>query len=175
MLGAGFGDDLGSALSDAFDKAFKDPVGDLIGYHRQGPCNGTVFVGVERFSGTDLDNLVLGPLTYTLYPGTPYPLNTFSPYPGIRFTRTHTDADSHDTEICGHIAETDVTFSIVRLPFISVRTWTGVRFPNAVLSAGLRRLRPQGTSFGVKSLLGSNRDARISRRVSHATGPQALS
>jgi hypothetical protein len=47
--------DLGSALSTAFNEAFADPVGSLIGYKRQGPCNGPVFVGAEPFKIGCLD------------------------------------------------------------------------------------------------------------------------
>lgn len=153
ILGAGFGDDIGSALSEAFNEYFEDPIGELIGYKRQGPCNGPVFVGAERFHGSDLDGLMLAPLSYTLYPGTPYPKNVVSEFPGIRLTFTYTDEASHDTNVCGHIAETDVTFSICRVPFISLRTWVPRRFPYPDLSAGLRRLGPPG-AFSIKSLLG---------------------
>jgi hypothetical protein len=155
IAGFGFGDDIGSAVSEAFNKAFADPVGWFIGYKRQGPCNGPVFVGAERLHGSDLDQLMVAPLTYTLYPDTPYPKNVVSEYPGIRFTPdTYTDAASHDTDICGQIAQTDITFSVSRVPFISLRHWVPVRFPGANLSSGLRKLGPPAASFSVKSLLG---------------------
>ena len=151
---AGFGDQLGSAFSDAFNEIFEDPVGDLIGYERQGPCNGPVFTGAIPFRGTDIDHLGVAPLTYTLYPGTARPNIVTSKYPGIRFARTHTDEASHDTNICGHIAVTDVTFSIFRLPFISLREWLPARFNNPFLNQGLRRLGRPGTVLSIKSLLG---------------------
>jgi hypothetical protein len=154
ILGAGFGDDIGSALSEAFNDYFEDPIGDLIGYKRQGPCNGPVFVGAERFHGSDLDGLAAAPLWYTLYPGTPYPKNVVSEFPGTRLTFTYTDEASHDTNVCGHVAETDVTFSICRVPFISLRTWVPRRFPYPDLGKGLRKLGPPDVSFGIKSLLG---------------------
>ena len=154
VAGFGFGDDIASALSEGFNKAFADPVGEFIGYKRQGPCNGPVFVGAERFQGRDLDQLMVAPLTYTLYPDTPYPKNVTSEYPGIRFTHTYTDAASHDTSICGKIAVTDITFSVLRVPSVSLRHWVPVRFPGAYLSAGLRKLGPPAASFSVKSLLG---------------------
>ncbi len=154
FLGAGVGDDLASLLSDAFSEAFENPVGELIGYKRQGPCNGPVFVGADPFKGSDLDGLILGPLTYTLYPDTPYPKNVTSPYPGIRFTQRQTDEASHDSDICGHFAETLITYSVSRLPFISLRKWVPERFPSAVVSKGLRKIGPPGASFSVKSRLG---------------------
>jgi hypothetical protein len=154
VAGAGFGDDLGSAFSNAFDKAFKDPVGELIGYQRQGPCNGPVFAGVVPFRGSDLDNLAVAPLTYNYFPGTPYPETRTSEYPGIRFTNNYTDASTHDTNVCGAVAETDVTFSVCRLPYISVKTWTPRRFSNPSLDTGLRKLGRPDTTISVKSLLG---------------------
>jgi hypothetical protein len=155
FAGAGFGDDLGSAFSREFDKAFKDPVGELIGYQQQGPCNGPVFAGVVPFRGSDLDNLVVAPLTYNYFPGTPYPETRTSEYPGIRFTNHYTDASTHDTTVCGAaVAETDVTFSVCRLAYISVKTWTPRRFLSPSLDTGLRKLGKPNTTISVKSLLG---------------------
>jgi len=65
----------------------------------------------------------------------------FSSTQGATFTRSHTDETTHDSSICGHIAETDVNFSIARLPFLSVRSMAffvfGVR-SNPELKDGLR-------------------------------------
>jgi hypothetical protein len=130
VAGAGLGEALGSAFSEAFDKAFSDPVGDLIGYKRQGPCNGNVFAAAVPFRGSDLDHLAMSPLTYTYFPGTQYPETRTSEFPGIRFTHSYTDQATHDTSVCGGIAETDVTFSVCRLPYISVTTWAHRRFPS---------------------------------------------
>ncbi len=146
LLGYGVLDDIAGAFSQAFDRAFKDPVGGLIGYQQQGPCNGPVFAGQRQFRGSDLDHLALGPPAFTLYPGTAYP--------GTRFTETYTDAANHNTDICGHPAETDVTFAVFRVPFISVKTWARVRFPGAFLNLGLGKLVPPRPSLSVKSLLG---------------------
>lgn len=154
IAGAGLGEALGSAFSSAFDRAFEDPVGDLIGYHRQGPCNGPVFAGAVPFRGSDLDNLAVGPLTYDYFPGTPYPETRISVFPGTRFTNSYTDAATHDTGVCGTVAETDVTFSVCRLPYISVKTWAPRRFPDASLRTGIRKLGKLNTTISVKSLLG---------------------
>jgi hypothetical protein len=89
VAGAGLGEALGSAFSEAFDKAFSDPVGDLIGYKRQGPCNGNVFAAAVPFRGSDLDHLAMSPLTYTYFPGTQYPETRTSEFPGIRFTHSY--------------------------------------------------------------------------------------
>ena len=46
FLGAGLlGDDIGSALSEAFNESFEDPIEELIGYKRQGPYNGPCLRG----------------------------------------------------------------------------------------------------------------------------------
>jgi hypothetical protein len=154
IAGAGLGEALGSLFSKAFDEAFSDPVGDLIGYKRQGPCNGNVFADAVRFSGSDLDHLAVAPLTYTYFPGTPYPETRTSEFPGIRFTRSYTDQATHDTNVCGAIAETDVTFSVCRLPYVSVTTWAHRRFQNQSLKNGLRRFGTPNTTISIKSLLG---------------------
>jgi hypothetical protein len=154
VAGAGLGEALGSAFSEGFDEAFSDPVGDLIGYKRQGPCNGPVFADAVPSRGSDLDRLAVGPLTYNYFPGTPYPETRTSEFPGIRFTRGYTDAATHDTDVCGAVAETDVTFSVCRVPYISVTTWAHRRFPGQSLRSGLRRLGKPDTTVSIKSLLG---------------------
>ncbi len=154
IAGVGLGGTLGSAFSSAFDSAFKDPVGDLIGYHRQGPCNGPVFAGIVSFRGSDLDRLAMDVLTYTYFSGTPYPETRTSMFPGVRFAKSYTDAATHDTGVCGAVAQTDVTFSVCRLPYISVKTWAPRRFSNPSLETGLRKFGKPNTTISVKSLLG---------------------
>ena len=130
------------------------PLGDLIGYQRQGPCNGPVFADAVPFHGSDLDHLPVEPLSYTYFPGTPYPETRTSEFPGMRLTRYCTDQATHDTDVCGAIAETDVTFSVCRLPYISVTTWAHRRFPSQSLRTGLRKLGKANTTISIKSLLG---------------------
>jgi len=154
VAGAGLGEALGSAFSEAFDDAFDDPVGALIGYKQQGPCNGAVFADVVPFRGTELDGLAVSPLTYRYYEGTPYPETRTSDFPGIRLTRSYTDAASHDTKTCGAIAETEVTFSVCRLPYVSVTFWAHRRFQAQSLKGGLRKLGKPYTTISIKSLLG---------------------
>jgi hypothetical protein len=126
--------------------AIGDPVRKFLGFAPQGPCNGPVFSDAVQFSGSGLDNLNMVPLGQQQ--ATP-PLPSYST---ISFTRTYTDEATHDPNICGHIAETDVTFSVLRVSFISVawsmtdRGW----FP----SGGLRQHGQPGTTISVKSLFG---------------------
>ena len=143
FLGAGIGEELGEAFSDAFKEIFEDPVGDLIGYSRQGPCNGPVFSDAKRFSGAELDNLPVGPLASDTYA---------YPNPGFRYTNHYTDEATHDTDVCGHVAETDVTFSLFRLPYVSVKNLMNRRFPDYYPS--LRNARPTAPAFSLKRALG---------------------
>ncbi len=156
VAGAGLGEGLGGLFSDTFDKAFEDPVGELIGYRQLGPCNGPVFSGVMPFRGSKLDSMAVGPLTYVYYPGTPYPETRTTPFPGARFTITGlTDQATHDTNICGELAVTDVTFSVSRVPYISLDYWFKIKFQGVNVATGLRQAAPPGTAtISIKSLLG---------------------
>jgi hypothetical protein len=125
--------------------AIGDPVGKFLGFKAQGPCNGPVFSDAVAFSGSALDNLPM------VQPTTPKGV------PAISFTRTHTDEATHDKDKCGDIAETDITFSVFRLPFISVRELLGRRFPSTFptqFGPGIRQHGQTGTPIGLKSLLG---------------------
>ncbi len=142
VLGAGIGEELGNAFSEAFKEIFEDPIGDLIGYSRQGPCNGPVFSDARRFTGAELDNLNVGPLASG---------SGFYSFPGVRFTNHYTDEATHDSSVCGHVAETDVTFSLLRLPYVSVKDLMSRRFEGR---SSLRSIRPTESAFSVKQALG---------------------
>lgn len=142
VLGAGIGEELGNAFSEAFKEIFEDPVGDLIGYSRQGPCNGPVFSDARRFSAVELDNLNVGPLASG---------SGSYRFPGVRFTNHYTDAATHDSSICGDIAETDVTFSLFRLPYVSVKDLMRRRFGGR---SSLRSIRETESAFSLKRALG---------------------
>jgi hypothetical protein len=152
VAGVGLGVELGELFSDAFNELIADPVGDLLDWHANGPCNGLVFSDAVRFSGRELDDLAMGPLTHTLNPRTSYAQTANYGCPGIRFTKRYTDAASHNTDICGHVAETDVTFSLFRLPYVSVKNLMGRRFPD--YHSSLRSVRPPGSAFSLKRVLG---------------------
>lgn len=136
-------------VGEAIDKALSalgDPIAAALGFEPQGPCNGTVFSDAVQFTGSDLDRRAW----VASVPGSPAE---------NRFTRSYTDAATHDTEICGEIALTDVTFSVRRWPFVSVKVWVQERFHrphhhDVALSKGLRQLGKPGTTISIKSLLG---------------------
>jgi hypothetical protein len=153
IAGLEFGSDLASGISEAFDQAFKDPVGDLIGYSRQGPCDGPVFSGVVSFGRNELDqyHYLPPPAHYTL----PAP-----PLSYASFTNSYTDAATHDSKVCGSEAETDVTFSVFKVSFVSVRSSLqqdrfGYHFNYPTrFGPGLRQYGTPRTVFSLKSLLG---------------------
>ncbi|MGH8639775.1 MAG: hypothetical protein ACREUZ_21825, partial [Burkholderiales bacterium] len=154
LAGAGLGEELGNLFSKAFNELFENPVGDLIGYERQGPCNGVVFADALRSSGGDLDLLPVQPLAYIDAPRTKDAETISYDSPGVRVTRHNTDEATHDSEVCGHFAETDVTFVILRAPYVSVRDVMKRRFPARVWSDPIRGAHQRSGDFSLKTLLG---------------------
>jgi hypothetical protein len=129
-----------AALVDAFDN-IKDPVKTIIGFKAQGPCNGPVFSDAVPFAGSGLDNLAMLP------PPTP------QGDPFLSFTQTHTDEATHDNNVCGHFAETSVTFLVFRRASVSVRQLMAQRFPGS--GPGFRQhAKPGAATISLKSLLG---------------------
>jgi hypothetical protein len=124
-----------SALS-----AIGDPVGKFLGFKPQGPCNGPVFSDAVEFSGSGLDNLALSsPSAGAL--------------PSLAFTQTHDDTPTHNTSICGAVAETNITFSVIRQATVSTMTLLAEKFPRRN-GAGLRQLagKPEFTLFTLLGL-----------------------
>lgn len=119
--------------------AIGDPVGKFLGITPQGPCNGPVFSDAVQFSGSGLDNLGLSS-------------PSAGGLPSLAFTQTHDDAPTHDTSICGPIAETNITFSVIRQAVISTMTLLEKRFPTRT-GAGLRDLAGN-SEFTLFTLLG---------------------
>jgi hypothetical protein len=144
----GVGGLLGSAIGAVFG-LISDPVGTILGFRPQGPCNGVVFAEGRDFTGAGLDNTPMQPLSQVADLDTPLPPK----WPGISLTSdVLTDAATHDTAKCGHVAETTITMSVFRLPFISVRSLVGSRFPHG-LGKGLRQVGSPG-NVSLKSRLG---------------------
>jgi hypothetical protein len=132
------GGPLGSVIGGILG-AITDPVGTLLGFEPPVRCDGLVFSDAVQFSGAGLDNLAMGAIAGEARPG-------------IRFTRNHTDAATHDSK-CGEVARTDIVFSVFRVPSVSVRSLLASRF-NASASAGLRHLAGPAGTISVKALLG---------------------
>ena len=140
---------IGAGVSEALG-LLTDPIGEFLGL-TGGPspdCNGLVFSDTLQFVGSGLANLPFkhptGLSSYTTLPDA----TTFES------TRSYTDEATHDSDKCGHIAETDVTFSVLKIPHISVKYYLKALFPGKHLSGGLKQLVPSGTNISVLSLLG---------------------
>ena len=114
---------------------FADPVGTLLGYKPPGPCNGTVFAGKKSFTGASLT-------ATTVTPGTTRSWGREVRSWYCDLTETLTDATTHDTDVCGGIAETEITIRITRLEHWSLQMWT-----DQSLTQGLRPQHPAGGSL----------------------------
>jgi hypothetical protein len=129
-----------SAVTAAIGNA--DLIGTLLGYHQPVPCNGTVFSDAVTFVETELEDLNFGPPA-----GYPHRLperdhrHIHKPQPQWPIY----DEAGHPSS-CGHIAETDVTFSVIRIPSASARFYF-LHIDERNLANGVRRLNPPGGSF----------------------------
>ncbi|EEW26859.1 hypothetical protein [Rhodobacter ferrooxidans] len=139
------GGPIGAALGFALGSV-TDPVAKFLGWEPRGPCNGLVLADSVAFSGAALGRLGFGPVTVH---------NSFNSLPNateFSMTKDYTDAANHDTEICGEVARTEMTFSVLALaPPISTAFYAKRRKSPVGSLAGLR---PGGDPVGVKSLLG---------------------
>jgi hypothetical protein len=129
--------------------ALGDPVGWALGYSPQGPCNGPVFADAVSFSGSGLDQLP----AVLLPEGVPPPKPARPRYSETSFTRKYTDEATHDTNICGHVAETDVTFSVIKMSFISLKWAAPAGRSAGQFLSGLRQ-GASGSPVSLKSVLG---------------------
>ncbi len=147
---------IGSAISGALG-FIGDPIGKLIGFEAQGPCNGTVFSDALQFTGDGLSGLAFAPLSE-------HASVLKSTLPGATeffFTKSYSDEAHHDSNACGDVARTNVTFSVLRLPFISVRGlaagFPGTPAPPISIRAfahRIGRIAPSSLAFGLKQALG---------------------
>jgi hypothetical protein len=142
LVGAGVSGvaDVASKLSDAL-RGISDPVGSLIGVKPQGPCNGISFAGAIRFSGE-----MLAAKPFHL------PDQFLSLPDGVEWQTDSgvlTDESNHDTSVCGHIAQTQVFFSVIRIPEFSLH-----KDFHPSLTAGLRQYLPPHRTTSLARFLG---------------------
>ena len=125
-------------------EVLKDPVGKLVNYQAQGPCNGVAFAGQTQLTGADLAKLPYAP--HSEYASLP---------DSVEFPSTVnlTDTTNHDTSVCGHVADTDVMISVLQIPVVSARYYLNRVCKNQSLSAGLRPFVPAGKAIGLRSFL----------------------
>jgi hypothetical protein len=132
---------IGAAISGILG-AIGDPLVKLLGFAPEGPCNGLVFADGIQFEGSGLASL-------------PYSRRTSSPYVQANFSRTYSDAATHDTSICGHVAETVVHFSVISFPApMSVRALADMFYRDKRLDRGgsLRQLGPSMSPLTLRGL-----------------------
>ncbi len=126
-----------------------DLIGKLLGFRAQGPCNGLVFSDAVEFTGSGLAALPFAPASS--------PQHVYESWPNsleFSFTRSYTDEATHDTSICGHIAETDVLFSVLQIASVSVKYYMAMFFRSKSLSNGLRQCAPAPNSaFSLRKLM----------------------
>lgn len=136
------GETLGTALG-----LISSPVAAALGWKPNGPCNGVVLGGGVDFTGAGVAQLD--------YSDRPSLISGLAPQHS-KVTRHYDDQATHNTENCGALAQTDLTFEVMKFPrAVSVRTHAQRRRPNIPqLRDGLRQLRPGSGAIGVRQLLG---------------------
>ncbi len=132
--------DLGTLLSGVVG-GFSGLTETLLGYKPPETCNGTVFYDALPFTGNGLAQLQYSQQS----PGLEF--QEFS------FTHTYDDSATHDTSMCGHIAQTEVTFSALSFPSLSFRYIQSLFWPNKDFSKGLRQLGEPGKALSFRTLI----------------------
>src|SRR5262245_55555105 len=105
--------------------------------------------GRVPFTGANLDALPMSQLP-PVPDGDPAATPLALPFPGTRFKENRTDEVGHPAD-CGNPANTDITYAVFRLPFVSVRSVFFYRFPNTPF--GFRQFVTPGRE-SVKAILG---------------------
>jgi hypothetical protein len=138
---------IGETLAKALG-LISSPVGAVLGWKPNGPCNGVVLAGTVEFTGSGLAQLD--------YSDRPSLASGVGPEKASRVTRHYDDQATHDTEKCGAVAQTDLTFEVMKFArAVSVRTFAlRLRLTGPQLREGLRKLRPDAGAVSVRQLLG---------------------
>jgi hypothetical protein len=142
---AAFGGPVGGAVAVAL-KAIGDPFARFLGWQAQGPCNGLVLADSVAFTGAALGRLGFGPVS--VHNSSNSLLNATE----FAVTRSYTDEATHDTSICGEVARTEMTFSVIQVSDPISTAFYAKRRKGPVGS--LASLRPEDSVVAVKALLG---------------------
>ncbi len=147
MLDAYYGALTGVAAGEALASVIASVVGGfsgltetVLGYKPRATCNGLVFSDTRSFTGSGLSKL---------------PFVQRSAYvesDEVSFTYPYDDAATHDAA-CGHIAETDVTFSVLRFPYLSLWYFKSFFWPYKDFRKGLRQLEPPGQPTSIREMI----------------------
>ena len=144
---------IGSGITGLFG-LIGDPVGKFLGWSPQGPCNGLIFQDTIQFTGQGIEGLTFGPRGLQGMNdrgvSAAFPVDRATECP---FTRSYTDQATHDESVCGHVAEYDVTYSVLQVPYASVTVLSYLYFPGTKLKKGLLQLAPPHSAVSVRSLL----------------------
>ena len=100
------------APAGALAEFFSDPIAFLLGYEAPARCNGLVFAASQVFTAAELMNLDYVDEEVTVY-------NTRIPAQIAVIRQRHTDAENHDTDKFGPIAQTEIDLTIRRFPYWS--------------------------------------------------------
>jgi hypothetical protein len=138
---------LGETLAKALG-LIPSPIAAALGWKPNGPCNGVVLGGGVDFTGSGLAELD--------YVDRPSLASGVGPRQASKVTRHYDDQATHNTETCGAIAQTDLTFEVMKFAHaVSVRTHAlRRRQTSPQLRDGLRQLRPDAGPVSVRQLLG---------------------
>ena len=124
-----------SGVAGAFTKVTET----VLGYSDPVDCDGLAFQYAESFQGSELARLN--------YTDNPIGFGQFA-------LTKHSDDSATHSDKCGHIAETDVTFSILNFgETLSLQTFTRYFWPHADLRKGVRQLAAGGKATSLKALL----------------------
>jgi hypothetical protein len=157
--GAGAVGGLTGAVLSGVLGAIGDPIGKFLGFKPEGPCNGLVFSDKIDFEGGALPRLPFQPNGGLLSGSGVIPIPVSGPPLQLdilmsQFTRPYTDEATHNTSVCGDVAHTEVTFSVLEVPWVSVRAQLFRLFPSTfVASVGVRKSTLSSAS-SLRSLIG---------------------
>jgi len=139
MYGAAAGELFGGIASAAAGLAggFTGIVEKLLGYPNPS-CNGVVFVDVLTYSAEALSRVAYG--------------DSMGLFSACAFTKSYDDSATHDTSQCGHIAQTEITYSILNFGDLSMKGLRPYMWPRNSLAKGLRQFAP-GQNTSMRSLV----------------------
>ena len=125
-----------------------DPIGAALGKDGFPDCNGLVFAGETRFTGDELSRLPYGPQSSLLVS-----LPDATEWQNLPVEMT--DQAAHDTAKCGAVARTKVSFSVLRIETVSLRTYARLTFAQdgAAIEGGLRPFVASNQTHSLRKLL----------------------
>ena len=112
----------------------------FLGYKPRATCNGLVFSDVVPFTGSGLAKLPFAQKS------------KYVEFAEFALTHSYTDEATHNAD-CGPIAETDVTFSVLHFPYLSMWYFKSLFWPYEDFRKGLRQLAPAGQPTSIRAMI----------------------